>query len=99
MQSISSFPAIKEDLAVVVDEAVLAEQVEQMIRQTGGSLLREVRLFDIYRGKQVAIGKKSLAYSLTFQADDKTLKDSDVEKVRNRIIARLGQTLNAELRG
>ena len=75
MQSISSFPAIKEDLAVVVDEAVLAEQVEQMIRQTGGSLLREVRLFDIYRGKQVAIGKKSLAYSLTFQADDKTLKD------------------------
>lgn len=99
MQSISSFPAIKEDLAVVVDEAVLAEQVEQMIRQTGGSLLREVRLFDVYRGKQVAAGKKSLAYSLTFQADDKTLKDSDVEKVRKRIIARLGQTLSAELRG
>ena len=99
MQAISSFPAIKEDLAVVVDEGVLAEQVEQMIRQAGGSLLREVRLFDIYRGKQVAAGKKSLAYSLTFQADDKTLKDSDVEKVRKRIIARLGQTLGAELRG
>jgi len=83
----------------VVDEGVLAEQVEGMIRQSGGSLLREVRLFDIYRGKQVAAGKKSLAYNLTFQADDKTLKDSDVEKVRKRIIARLGQTLNAELRG
>ncbi|MCB9141975.1 MAG: phenylalanine--tRNA ligase subunit beta [Anaerolineales bacterium] len=99
MQPISNFPAIKEDLAVVVDEGVLAEQVEGMIRQSGGSLLREVRLFDIYRGKQVAAGKKSLAYNLTFQADDKTLKDSDVEKVRKRIIARLGQTLNAELRG
>ena len=99
MQPISSFPAVKEDLAVVVDDAVLAEQVEGVIRQSGGSLLREVRLFDIYRGKQVAAGKKSLAYSLTFQADDKTLKDSDVEKVRKRIIARLGQTLNAELRG
>ena len=98
MQSISNFPAVKEDLAVVVDEAVLAEQVEQVIRQAGGSLLRDVTLFDIYRGKQVAAGKKSLAYSLTFQADDKTLKDSDVEKVRKRIIARLGQTLGAELR-
>jgi phenylalanyl-tRNA synthetase beta chain len=99
MQPLSSFPAIKEDLALLVDESVTAEQVEQAIRQGGGSLLRQVTLFDVYRGKQVPAGKKSLAYALTFQADDKTLKDADVEKVRRRIVARLGQTVGAELRG
>ena len=98
MQPISSFPAVKEDLALVVDESVTAEQVEQAIRQAGGSLLQAVQLFDVYRGKQVAAGKKSLAYALTFQAEDKTLKDADVEKVRKRIVARLSQTVGAELR-
>ncbi len=98
MRPLSSFPAIKEDLALLVDESVTAEQVEQAIRQGGGSLLRQVTLFDVYRGKQVPAGKKSLAYALTFQADDKTLKDADVEKVRRRIVARLGQTVGAELR-
>lgn len=99
MQPLSSFPAVKEDLALLVDESVTAEQVGQAIRQAGGSLLREATLFDLYRGKQVPAGKKSLAYALTFQADDKTLKDADVEKVRRRIVARLGQTVGAELRG
>jgi phenylalanyl-tRNA synthetase beta chain len=98
MQPLSSFPAVKEDLAVLVDESITAEQVETAIRQAGGSLLRAVTLFDVYRGKQVPAGKKSLAYALTFQADDKTLKDADVEKVRRRIVARLGQTVGAELR-
>lgn len=98
MSPLSSFPAIKEDLALLVDEGVTAEQVETAIRQAGGSLLRNVTLFDVYRGKQVPAGKKSLAYALTFQADDKTLKDADVEKVRRRILARLGQTVGAELR-
>jgi phenylalanyl-tRNA synthetase beta chain len=98
MRPLSSFPAVKEDLALLVDESVTAEQVEQAIRQGGGSLLRQVTLFDVYRGKQVPAGKKSLAYALLFQADDKTLKDADVEKVRRRIVARLGQTVGAELR-
>lgn len=96
---ISSFPAVKEDLALLVDDDVTAEQVETTIRQAGGSLLRDLVLFDLYRGKQVPAGKKSLAYALTFQADDKTLKDADVEKVRRRIMARLKQTIGAELRG
>jgi phenylalanyl-tRNA synthetase beta chain len=99
MSPLSSFPAVKEDLAVLVDESVTAEQVETAIRQAGGGLLRAVTLFDVYRGKQVPAGKKSLAYALTFQADDKTLKDADVEKVRRRIVARLSQTVGAELRG
>jgi phenylalanyl-tRNA synthetase beta chain len=99
MNPLSSFPAVKEDLAVLVDEHVTAEQVETAIRQAGGSLLRDVTLFDVYRGKQVPAGKKSLAYALIFQAGDKTLKDADVEKVRRRIMARLSQTVSAELRG
>ncbi|MEI2690696.1 MAG: phenylalanine--tRNA ligase subunit beta [Anaerolineae bacterium] len=98
MQPLSSFPAVKEDLALLVDESVTAEQIETAIRQAGGSLLRDVTLFDLYRGKQVPAGKKSLAYTLTFQAADKTLKDADVEKVRRRIVARLSQTVGAELR-
>ncbi|MFZ2487700.1 MAG: phenylalanine--tRNA ligase subunit beta [Anaerolineae bacterium] len=98
MQPLSNFPAVKEDLAILVDESVTAEQVEQAIRQGGGNLLRAVTLFDVYRGKQVPAGKKSLAYALTYQADDKTLKDADIEKVRRRIVARLAQTVNAELR-
>lgn len=99
MQPISSFPAVKEDLAVVVDESITASQVAEVIWQAGGSLLQDARLFDVYRGKQIPPGKKSLAYSLTFQAADKTLKDADVEKVRRRIVARLAQTLDASLRG
>jgi phenylalanyl-tRNA synthetase beta chain len=98
MGAISIFPAVREDLAVVVDEEVTAEQVLEAIRQAGGSLLQQTQLFDVYRGKQIAAGKKSLAYSLTFQAMDKTLKDADVEKVRRRILARLSQAYGAELR-
>jgi phenylalanyl-tRNA synthetase beta chain len=98
MQPISSFPAVKEDLAVVVDESVTAAQVAEVMRQAGGSLLQDMRLFDVYRGQQIPPGKKSLAFSLTFQAADKTLKDADVEKVRRRIVARLGQALDAALR-
>ncbi len=68
MAGISSQPAIYEDLAVVVDENTTAAQVATLIRQSGGKLLVDVRLFDIYRGGQVPAGKKSLAYALTFQA-------------------------------
>lgn len=98
LQPISSYPAVKEDLAIVVDETVSAREVEEVLRQAGGRLLREVRLFDLYRGAQIPAGKKSLAYALTFQADDRTLRDKDVEKVRRRIITQLERRLGATLR-
>jgi phenylalanyl-tRNA synthetase beta chain len=82
----------------VVDEDVPAGQVEALIEQTGGELLRDVRLFDLYRGKQLGEGKKSLAYSLTFQADDRTLTDRDANKLRDKIVARLNRELGAKLR-
>lgn len=99
MNEISAQPPVYEDLAVVVDDAVPAAQVEALIRQTGGKLLVGVALFDVYRGGQVPPGKKSLAYALTYQAPDRTLSDEDTRKVRAKIIARLERELGAVLRG
>jgi phenylalanyl-tRNA synthetase beta chain len=92
------FPAINEDVAVVVNEEMTAEQVEQVIRRAGGNLLRGARLFDIYRGEQLGAGKKSLAYALTYQADDRTLSDADVEKQRGKIIRALESQLGGVIR-
>ncbi len=99
MNEISAQPPVYEDLAVVVDDAVLAAQVEALIRQSGGKLLADVRLFDVYRGAQVPPGKKSLAYALTYQAPDRTLTDEDTRKVRAKIVARLEREFGATLRG
>lgn len=98
MADISTQPAIYEDLAIVVDDATPAAQVAGLIRQAGGKLLVDLRLFDVYRGGQIPAGKKSLAYSLTFQAPDRTLTDEEAHKVRARIIGRLERELGATLR-
>jgi phenylalanyl-tRNA synthetase beta chain len=92
------FPPVLEDLAVVVDETLPAEQVAAVIRKTAGKLLTDLRLFDIFRSEQVGVGKKSLAYSLTYQAADRTLTDTEVTKARQRIIRSLEQELGAKLR-
>ena len=98
LRPISPFPAVKEDLAIVVDEAVPAEQVEAIIRDAGGRLLQEVKLFDVYMGMPIPAGRKSLAYALTYQAPDRTLTDEEVTHVRERIIRRLEQAVGAQLR-
>jgi phenylalanyl-tRNA synthetase beta chain len=95
---ISPYPPIEEDLAVVVEVGVTAVTVEETIRQAGGQLLKDVRLFDVYEGEQIGKGKRSLAYHLTFQAADKTLNDKAVAKQRQRIMATLAQRLNAKIR-
>jgi len=92
------FPPVLEDLALVVDEALPAARVEEAIRQAGGKAVTDIRLFDIYRGGQIGPGKKSLAYSLTYQAADRTLTDSDAAQIRQRIVRRLEQDLGAKLR-
>ena len=98
VEPISAYPAVLQDLAVVVDEAVPAAAVQQAITKAGGFLLKEVRLFDVYRGDPVPAGKKSLAYALTFQAPDKTLRDEIVAKQVQRIVKSLNRELGAELR-
>jgi phenylalanyl-tRNA synthetase beta chain len=95
---ISMYPAVYEDLAIVVDESVPAVQVRDLIVQAGGAMLRKVELFDVYRGEQIGDGKKSLAYALTYQADDRTLDAKAANKIRSKIVRRLERELGAALR-
>ncbi len=85
------------DLALVLDENVSHAKVVESIK--GFSLVKSVTLFDVYSGKQVEPGKKSLAYSLTFQSADHTLTDAEVDKVMAAILRKLQTGLGAELRG
>ena len=94
----SRYPATMQDLAVIVPDAVPAARVEALIRETGGKLLVGVTLFDVYTGPPVPPGARSLAYSLAFQALDRTLSEEDVTKLRTRIIARLQREVGAQLR-
>jgi phenylalanyl-tRNA synthetase beta chain len=95
---VPTLPPLLEDLAIVVDESVPAERVAELIRQTGGKVVTEVRLFDVYRDEKIGAGRKSLAYSLTYQAVNKTFTDKDVAGMRARILRRLEQELGAALR-
>ena len=98
VEPVSSYPAVYEDLAVVVDRDVPAAQVRALIERAGRPMLREVTLFDVYEGAQVGEGKKSLAYALTYQADDRTLDADDAAQIRARIVRRLEHELGARLR-
>ena len=93
------FPAALRDIAVVVDEAIPAEQIETEIRKAGADLLSGVRLFDLYRGNQIPAGTKSLAYALSYQAPDRTLADKEIDKAHKKIEDRLKQALKATIRG
>ncbi len=99
VRSLSRYPGVVQDLALVVDEGIAAERIHALIRETGGALLQRVVLFDIYRGEQIPPGKKSLAYQLTFQAMDRTLSDLEASKARERIVARLQKEIRAQVRG
>jgi len=91
-------PPVLEDIAIIVDEQIPAVEVENLIAQTGGKTVTDVRLFDIYRGEQIGHGKKSLAYSLTYQDPERTLTDKDAARIRNKIVKRLENELGAQLR-
>jgi phenylalanyl-tRNA synthetase beta chain len=95
---ISRMPALKMDLALVVEQSVAPDALEAAIRQSGGDLLVDVVLFDVYRGEQLGAGKKSLAYSLTFQSPDKTLDSAQANKTRDRIVRALQAQFGAEIR-
>jgi phenylalanyl-tRNA synthetase beta chain len=98
VEPVPAFPPVLEDLAVVVEEEVHADEVEALLRRAGGHLLIDVKLFDLYRGEQIPEGKKSLAYSMVYQAPDRTLTDEEVAKVRARVIKKLESDLGAKLR-
>jgi phenylalanyl-tRNA synthetase beta chain len=98
IKTIPETPSMYEDIAVIVDESVKAETVEALIRQTGGRSVTDVRLFDLYRDEKIGEGKKSLAYALTYQAEDKTMTDAEAAAIRNKIVKRLEKEIGAKLR-
>ncbi len=97
-RELSRFPASRRDIAIVVDEAVSARAIQDCVRQHGGELLREVRLFDVYRGKGVPEGRKSLALGLILQDFSRNLTDNVVEETVSGIIAGLAEQFDATLR-
>ena len=96
-EGIAKYPSVTRDLSMVVPKEVLAGEVEAVFRQRGGKILESCRLFDIYEGSQIQEGCKSLAYTLTFRAKDRTLEEADIAAVMKKIMNGLSE-LNIELR-
>ncbi|MEE3470872.1 MAG: phenylalanine--tRNA ligase subunit beta [Butyrivibrio hungatei] len=94
---IAKFPAVTRDISMVVPKAVLAGDIEKMIRQRGGKKLEELTLFDIYEGSQIKDGFKSMAYSLVFRDKEKTMEDDEINSAMKKILKGL-QDLGIELR-
>lgn len=96
---VSPFPAVFQDLALVVDEKVTAQSVADAVRQGAGELLEDIALFDVYTGPQVADGRKSLAFALRFRAADRTLTEDEASAARDAAVARAAEVVGAVLRG
>jgi phenylalanyl-tRNA synthetase beta chain len=98
-QDVPTLPGVDMDLAIVVDESVSYETLVQRISSAGGKLLKDVRLFDVYRDPvRVGAGKKSMAFSLTYRADDHTLTSAEVEKAHLKLVAKVTKSVGAEVR-
>jgi phenylalanyl-tRNA synthetase beta chain len=93
-----TFPSLRQDLAVVVDEDVEAGLIVSVAREAGGAEVRDARVFDVYRGSQAGEGRKSVALHLVFQSPERTLSDEDAATLRGRIVGALVERVGAELR-
>jgi len=93
------FPAVQRDLALLVGDDVTVAQVEAAIRSLAVAWLVDLALFDVYSGSQVGAGKRSLAWSLTYQAVDRTLTDAEVNEAHGRLVRELAARFGAEVRG
>lgn len=98
-KALPKYPATSRDLAMLVDVDVNAADIEKAMTKVAGQNLTQITLFDVYTGKQVEEGKKSLAFSLTFQSNDKTLTDAEIDPAIEKIVAKLQKDFNANLRG
>jgi phenylalanyl-tRNA synthetase beta chain len=97
-RDVITFPPIRQDLAFSVPEEVAAGDLVSAAHEAAGAELREMRAFDVYRGEQVGEGRKSIAFSVSFQAEDRTLADKDAARLREAIVQRLAERFGAELR-
>ena len=97
-QPLPKFPASTRDIAVLVDDAVPAASMQKAIERAAGSILENVKLFDVYKGKGIPEGKKSVAYSMSLRAADRTLTDDECDKAMKNAIEALEQQFGAALR-
>lgn len=97
-REIGQHPAVARDLALLVDTAITAGEIEATLRGAAGDLLESLCLFDVYEGERIPAGKRSLAYSLTFRAKDRTLTEDEVNKIQTHLLAAVAQKHNAQLR-
>lgn len=97
-KSLPRYPAVTRDIAMLVADSVMVKQIEAVISQRAGKILESITLFDVYKGKQIPEGMKSVAYSITFRAEDRTLTDEDVNKAMGKILDGLKTNLDAQLR-
>ena len=97
-KALPKFPAVTRDIALLVDDEVLVQEIEETIKRAGSALVEKVQLFDIYKGAQIPEGKKSIAYAIAYRDEKKTLTDNDVNKVHDKILRSLEHKLGATLR-
>ena len=97
-KKLPKYPAVSRDIAMLVDDEVTVGSIEKIISQCSGKILEEVKLFDVYKGSQIPEGKKSVAYSISYRAPDRTLVDDEINSVFNKTVKRLESELGAQLR-
>ena len=97
-KEINKYPSISKDMAFVMDKSITSEEVIKVIKKTGGKLLTDVKVFDVYEGENIGLENKSLAFNLTFEDYTKTLTDDEVMNVFNNIVSSVEKTLNIKLR-
>lgn len=97
-RGISKFPAVRRDVAVIIDRDIPVAEVKNSVREAGGPILRDVVLFDIYEGSNIETGSKSVGLGLILQETSRTLTDADVDNIMHTVIDRLGRDFNATIR-
>ena len=97
-KEISKFPSISKDIALVVNKDIESEKLAKTIKKACGSNLKEIQVFDVYEGKGIEDGKKSIAYAFTFSSQDKTLTDDEIKPILDKIVEMTAKEFGAELR-
>jgi phenylalanyl-tRNA synthetase beta chain len=97
-RGISKFPAVRRDVAVIIDRDIPVAEVKNSVREAGGPILRDIVLFDIYEGSNIETGSKSVGLGLILQETSRTLTDADVDNIMHTVIDRLGRDFNATIR-
>lgn len=97
-KSLPKFPTMQRDIAMLVKDEINVKEIEKIIKSKGGKLLESVKLFDVYKGEQIEKGYKSVAYSILFRSNEKTLTDEEVNSPMKKILKELEEKLQAQLR-